>query len=164
MGTQTPTADSSKTASTPRIALKTMIVSLLPAVGDVSSLVLLLGGVGDDASSAKLYKPFCGKCIYKVYARLGGGGQALLSWQPVMVSSVILTKMEEPQTAFALIGAHQWQTNGRLGGLSASISTTSETLVVSIETDRGKLQSQADCWLPVVKGVHGDAFLCQLAD
>ena len=66
MGTQTPTADSSKTASTPRIALKTMIVSLLPAVGDVCCSVLLLGGVGDDASSAKLYKPFCGKCIYKV--------------------------------------------------------------------------------------------------
>ena len=54
MGTQTPTADSSKTASTPRIALKAMIVSLL------------LGSVDDDASSAKLYKPFCGKCFYIV--------------------------------------------------------------------------------------------------
>ena len=43
MDTQTPTADSSKAA---RIALKTMIV------------LLLLGGVGDDTSSAKLYKPF----------------------------------------------------------------------------------------------------------
>ena len=79
MGTQIPTADSSKTASTPRIALKTMIVSLLPVAGDVCSSVLLLGGVGDvccsvlllggvgdDASSAKLYKPFRGKCFYKV--------------------------------------------------------------------------------------------------
>ena len=80
MGTQIPTADSSKTASTPRIALRTMIVSLLPAVGvvccsvlllggvggDVCCSVLLLGGVGDDASSAKLYKLFCGKCFYKV--------------------------------------------------------------------------------------------------
>ena len=37
--------------------------------------------------------------------------------------------------------------------MSASISTTSETLVVSIETDRGKLHSQADCWLLDVKGV-----------
>ena len=36
--------------------------------------------------------------------------------------------------------------------MSASISTTSETLVVSIEKDREKLQSQADCWLPDVKG------------
>ena len=36
--------------------------------------------------------------------------------------------------------------------MSASISTTSETLVVSIETDRGKLNSQADCWLLDVKG------------
>ena len=36
--------------------------------------------------------------------------------------------------------------------MSASISTTSETLVISIETDRGKLQSQADCWLSDVKG------------
>ena len=66
MGTQIPTVDSSKTASTPKIALKTMIVSLLPAVGDVCCSVLLLGGVGDDASSAKLYKPFRGKCFYKV--------------------------------------------------------------------------------------------------
>ena len=63
MGTQIPTADSSKTASTPRIALKTMIVSLLPVVGDVCSSMLLLGGVG---ASAKLYKPFRGKCFYKV--------------------------------------------------------------------------------------------------
>ena len=36
--------------------------------------------------------------------------------------------------------------------MSVSISTTSETLVVSIETDRGKLHSQADCWLLDVKG------------
>ena len=36
--------------------------------------------------------------------------------------------------------------------MSASISTRSETLVVSIETDRGKLQSQADCWLSDAKG------------
>ena len=36
--------------------------------------------------------------------------------------------------------------------MSASISTTSETLVVSIETDRGKLHSQANCWLLDFKG------------
>ena len=47
MGTKTPTADSSNTTSTPRIELKTMIVSLLPAVGDVCCSVLLLVGVGD---------------------------------------------------------------------------------------------------------------------
>ena len=39
--------------------------------------------------------------------------------------------------------------------MSASISTTSETLVVSIETDRGKLHNQADCWLLDVKGGAG---------
>ena len=51
MDTQTPTADSSKAA---RIALKTMIVPLLLALKTI-----VLGGVGDDTSSAKLYKPFC---------------------------------------------------------------------------------------------------------
>ena len=44
--------------------------------------------------------------------------------------------------------------------MSASISTTSETLVVSIETDRGKLHSQADCWLLDVKGVANAVTHC----
>ena len=37
--------------------------------------------------------------------------------------------------------------------MSASMSTTSETLVVSIETDRGKLQSNPTAGFQVSKGV-----------
>ena len=44
-----------------------------------------------------------------------------------------------------------WHTDGWLGQLSASVSTTSKTLVVSTETDRGSY-SQADYWLQDVEG------------
>ena len=46
--------------------------------------------------------------------------------------------------------------------MSASICTTSETLLVSIETDRGKLHSQADCWLLDVKVVNIAEVQCNL--
>ena len=55
---------------------------------------------------------------------------------------VILTKMEEPKTAVSpFSGSSVWRTDGGLGWLPASISATSETLVVSIENRQGKLQS-----------------------
>ena len=44
-----------------------------------------------------------------------------------------------------------WHTDGWLGQLSTPVSTTSKTLVVSTETDRGSY-SQADCWLQDVEG------------
>ena len=48
-------------------------------------------------------------------------------------------------------GASVWYTDGWLGLLSASISTTSKTLAVSIETDRGSY-NLAGCWLQDVEG------------
>ena len=63
-----------------------------------------------------------------------------------------LQKMEEPQQLFRPSwDPSVWRTDRMLGWTSASISTTSETLMISVETNRGKLQSQTDCWLPDIK-------------
>ena len=91
------------------------------------------------------FKPAC----YTSSVSNAGWPEALLIVNQWSAPPVILTKLEEPQTAVSpllgLVSVVYW-CYSRSGWMSASISTTSETLVVSIQTD---MQGGAtDCWLP----------------